>query len=85
MPVSWSLHCVNKKSSSDYERDRVEKYASYLKDVEIQPIPELVEAVEPKTLSFIVSDLRTKRLSGLKKEIFEEILKTTNIPSKYFC
>ena len=30
-PVSWSSHCVNKKSASDYERDRVEKYASYFK------------------------------------------------------
>ena len=73
MPVSWSLHCVNKKSASDDERDRVEKYASYFKDGEIQPIPELVEAVESKTLSFVVANLRTKRLAGLKKETFEEI------------
>ena len=39
--VSWSLHSVNKKSASDYERDRVEKYANYFKDEEILPIPEL--------------------------------------------
>ena len=58
--VSWSSHCVNKKSASDYERDRVEKYATYFKDGEILPIPELVQAVEPKTLSFVVTDLKTK-------------------------
>ena len=84
MPVSWSSNCVNKKSASDYERDKVEKYASYLKDGEILPIPGLVEAVEPKTPSSVVTDLQTKTLAGLKKETFEGILKTANIPSKYF-
>ena len=83
--VSWSSHCVNKKSASDYERDRVEKYANYFKDGEILHIPELVEAVEPKTLSFVVTYLKIKRLAGLKKETFEDILKIENIPGKYFC
>ena len=83
--VSRSLQCVNKNSASDYARDRVEKYANYFKDGEILPIPELVEAVEPKTLSFVVTDLKTKRLAGLKKETFEDLLKTANIPGKYFC
>ena len=73
--VSWSSHCVNKKTPSDYARDRAEKYANYFKEGEILPIPELVEAVEPKTLSFVVTDLKTKRLAGLKKETFEDLLK----------
>ena len=30
--VSWSSHCVNKKSPCDYARDRVEKYEQYFKD-----------------------------------------------------
>ena len=59
--VYWSSHCENKKSASDYERDRVEKYATYFKDGEILSIPELFQAVEPKTLSFVVTDLNTKR------------------------
>ena len=77
--VSWSSHCVNKKSPCDYARDRVEKYEKYFKDGEILPIPELVEAVEPKTLSFVVTDIKTKRLAGIKKETFEDLLKTANI------
>ena len=44
----------------------------------------MVEAVEPKTLSFVVTDLRTRRLAGIKKEILEEILKTAGIPARYF-
>ena len=84
--VSWSSHCVNnKKNPSDYARDRAEKYADYFKEGEILPMPELLEEVEPKILSFVVTDLKTKRLAGLKKETFEDLLKSANIPGKYFC
>ena len=84
MPVSWSAQ-LQKKTASDYKKDRVEKYAQYFKENEILPIPELVEAVEPKTLSFVVTDLRTRRLVELKKESFEDLLKTAYIPGRYFC
>ena len=84
-PVSWwSQLQKKKKSPEDHENDRVTKYAEYFKDNEILPIPELVEAVEPKTLSFVVTDLRTRRFAGIKKEAFEELLKTAGIPGKYF-
>ena len=84
-PVSWSSQLQKKKKTpEDYENDRVRKYAKYFKENEILPIPELVEAVEPKTLSFVVTDLRTRRLAGLKKESFEELLQTAGIPGKYF-
>ena len=42
---------------------------------------ELVEAMEPKTLSFIISDLRTRQ----KKDTFKELLKTMDIQCRYFC
>ena len=70
---------------TDHENDRVQKYSKYFKENEILPIPDLVEAVEPKTLSFVVTDLKTRRLAGLKKEIFEEALKTAGIPGKNIC
>ena len=83
-PVSWSSKLQKKKKSpSDHDNDRVTKYAKYFKDNEILPIPELVEAVEPKTLSFVVTDLRTRRLADLKRELFEDVLKTAGIPGKY--
>ena len=72
-------------SSSLPSLNRVEKYAGYFKDGEILPVPESFEAVEPQILSFIVIDLRTKRLAGLKKETFEDIFKSENITGKYFC
>ena len=76
-PVSWSSQLQKKKKNpKDYENDRVTKYSAYSKENEILLIPELVEAVEPKTLLFVVTYLRTKRLAGLKKEAFEELLKT---------
>ena len=80
-PVSWWTQIKkNQKKSTDHENDRVQKYAKYFKDNEILPIPELVEAVEPRTLSFVVTDLKTRRLASLKKEVFEDI-KNSRHPS----
>ena len=84
--VSWSTQIQKqKKKPSDYESDRVNKYAKYFRENEILPIPELVQAVEPKTLSFVVTDIKTRRLASLNKEKFEEILKSAGIPGKFIC
>ena len=53
--------------------------------MEILPIPELVAEIEPKTLSYIIMDLRNKRLAGIRKDTFEELLKSADIPCRYFC
>ena len=71
-PVSWSLQCANKKLASDYEKDRVNNYAELFKDGEILTILELVEAVEPKIMSFVVTDLRNRRLAGIKKKLLRK-------------
>ncbi len=51
----------------------------------ILPIPELVQEVQPKIISFVVTDLKTKRLAGIKKDTFEGLLKAADIPAKYYC
>ena len=81
-PTPWKSQ---QKGPADYERDRVEKYAKYFKGNEILPIPELVEKLTPMILSLVVSDLKTKKLVGLKRETFEELLKKAGIPCQYFC
>ena len=53
--------------------------------MEILPILELVAEVKPKTLSYIITDLRTKRLAEIRRETFKELLKSTGIPCWYFC
>ena len=74
-PAPWS----KKRKTWDYAKDRVSKYARYFQKDRIMRIPELVEAVRLKTLSFVILDLRTGRLTGLKKETFEELLKTMSV------
>ena len=81
-PTPWK---GQQRGPADYERDRVEKYAKYFKGNEILPIPELVGKLTPRILSLVVSDLKTKRLVGLKKETFEELLRKAGIPCQYFC
>ena len=78
-------HECHKKSPEDYERDRIGQYAKYFKGNNIPSIPEFVKAVELKTLSLLISDLRNRRLAGLKREGFKELIKTTGIPCLYFC
>ena len=83
--TSRPSNAIKKKLPHEYERDRVGKYAPYFRGNEILPIPEIVAEVEPKTLSFIITDLRTRKLAGIKKETFEELLKSASIPCRYFC
>ena len=55
-----------KKSPEDYANERA-KYPQFFIGNRILPIPELVETVQPKIISFIVKDLKTMRLAGIKK------------------
>ena len=45
---------------------------SISKGNEILPISEIVEKLTPRILSLVISDLKTKRLVGIKKKTFEE-------------
>ena len=84
MPASWMTQTIKKIPLQDHVKNR-EKYAQYFQGNKILPIHELVQEVQPKIVSFVVSDLKTRRLAGLRKETFEVILKTAGIPTKYYC
>ena len=60
------------------------KYANYFRGNEILPIPEPVEILEPRIVSLVVTDLKTRRLVGLK-EGFEDLLRKACVPCQYFC
>ena len=81
-PTAWK---GQQRGPADFERDRVGRYAKYFKGNEILPIPELVEKLTPRILSLVVSDLKTKKLVGLNKDIFEELVRKAGIPCQYFC
>ena len=89
--ASWK---IQKKDPEDYERDRLGKYAQYFKGNEILPNPELSKVSTTlessglgkiRILSLVVFDLKTRRLTGLQKDIFEEILRNACIPCQFFC
>ena len=81
-PTAWK---GQQRGPEDHERDRVGRYAKYFKGNEILPIPEIAEKIIPRVLSLVVSDLKTKRLVGLNKETFEDLLRKAGIPCQYFC
>ena len=80
LPASWTTKI--KQCPKDYSKIR-EKYEKYFQGNRILPIPELVQEVQPKIISFVVTDLKTKRLAGIKKDTFEGLLKAADIPAKY--
>ena len=61
------------------------KYAEYFKGNEILPIPELLQKLGPRIVSLVVTDLKSRRLVGLKKEGFEDLLRKAGVPCQYFC
>ena len=72
MPASWTAQTTKKIPPQDHMKNRG-KYSQYFQRNKILPIPELVQEVQPKTISFVVTDLKTRRLAGLRKDTFEEI------------
>ena len=43
------------------------------------------QKLEPRIVSLVVTDLKTRRLIGLKKEGFEDLLRKVGVPCQYFC
>ena len=83
LPASWTTKI--KQNPKDYNKIR-KKYEKYLQGNRILPIPELVQEVQQKIISYVVTDLKTKRLAGIKKKnTFEGLLKAADIPAKYYC
>ena len=82
LPASWTEKITQKKCPKDYVQIR-EKYEKYFQGNRILPIPELVQEVQPKKISFVVTELKTRRLAGIKKDCFEQLLKAAGIPAKY--
>ena len=81
-PTAWK---GQQRGPDEYEKDRVGRFAKYFKGNEILPIPEIAEKITPRVLSLVVSDPKTKRLVGLTKDVFEELLRKAGIPCQYFC
>ena len=81
-PTAWK---GQQRGPEEYEKDRVRRFAKYFKGNEILPIPEIADKIKPRVLSLVVSDLKTKRLVGLNKEVFEELLRKAGIQCQYFC
>ena len=76
---------IQQRDPEEYEKNRVGKYADYFKGNEILPIPEILQKLEPRIVSLVVTDLKTRRLVGLKKEGFEDLLRKAGVPCQYSC
>ena len=69
-----SLWKIRQKDPEEYEKDRVGKYVDYFRGNEILPILDILQKLEPRIVSLVVTDLKTRQLVGLKKEGFKDLL-----------
>ena len=81
-PTAWK---GQQRGPEEYEADRVGRFAKYFKRNEILPIPEIAEKNCPKSPLSGRFRPKTKRLVGLTKEVFEELIRKAGIPCQYFC
>ena len=65
---------VKQRDPEEYDRDRMGKYTEFFVGNEILPIPEIMDKIEPQIVLLVVTDLKSRRLVGLKRENFEEVL-----------
>ena len=83
MDRSWKKTAsgkIQQKGPEDNDRDRASEYAQCFHGNVILPIFDISKALEPWILFLVVTDLKTRRLTGLKKDTFEELrLSTVNI------
>ena len=71
-------------SPEEYERDRVNKYAKHFRGNALLSIHNVTIQLETRTVSFIIMDLRSKRLASLKKKAFLELLRSFRAPCWYY-
>ena len=74
----------SKKCPKNYTKIR-EKYEKYFQGSGILSIPELAHEVQPKIVSFVVADLKTRRLAGIGRDTFEDLLGAASVPVRYCC
>ena len=80
-PASWK---IPQESLGEYDRDSVGKYAFYLQDKTILSIPVIMEALDLRIITLVVDDIKMRRFAGLKKDSFEDLMRTAGIPEQYF-
>ena len=76
---------IQQSYPEEYEKDRVSKFTDYFKGNEILPIPEILQKLEPRIVSLVVTDSKTRRLVWLKEEGVEYLLRKAGVPCQYFC
>ena len=76
------------RSHRKVRRNTIEiRWAStpYFQSNTILHVPDITEDLDPRIISLVVVDIRTRRFAGLKKDYFEDLMHTSGIPVQYFC
>lgn len=80
-PSAWNKNRL-KKDVGYYDRMK-EEYHEYIKRNELLTIWEALNLVTTRTISFLMVDVKTRKLIGVSREAIEEALKYFKIPKDF--
>ena len=59
------------------------EYEQFFEGITILPFPEIGRDLMHRTLSYVATRIKIKRLVGLKKETVEKLLRANEVPARY--
>ena len=83
LPTAWKSPTTH-KDTKDYLKLLETKYQKFINGNELLAVPDVLEDMEPRTLSFVTFEAGSKKLVGITKENFEEALIAHKVPARYY-
>lgn len=68
-----------KKKGLDYYNSLREECGKFISSNELIAVPSVVETINTRTISLLATDLKTRKLIGVSRDVMEEFLKSLNI------
>lgn len=78
----WPVNRPKKKKPKYYSRVK-EKFEHHISGNKLLPVLSLLEAVNTKTISLLIMDVKIHKMIGINRETMEKDLKSFNIGVKY--
>lgn len=76
----WQTGQKNKRP--EYYNSLKEKYKDFISDNELSAMPSVMEAVTTRTMSLLKTDVKSRKLIRVSRDVMKETLKSLNIGAK---
>lgn len=82
MAEPLSLNGSPPQKEPEYYKNLKNQFGSFINGNEILPAPSLIETVNARKISLLTTDVKTRKLIAVKREVMKEALKNLQISAK---